>query len=400
MVLCLLILSILERVDMRAAVPLRLHGEGGVVWSRAGLEASVIYENGIFRMWRHGPYAAATDDTAAWQSHGAIRYAESIDGDTWIDGGICVGYPDSDVALPSVAKGPDGKYHMLIVWSRHGALQYWRSDTGYPGTWVLIKDRVLGFGTADANFQYLTPAAAINAPNPYPQTPTNWDDYAMGNTSFGWYDDGSVWVYYEAMNHPYNDVWGTWRVGLATGPDLEHLTKYAGNPVIDYAPTSQTGPMVSASHVIHLGERWYNITHRADLNGLLTPTSCCLLSSRNGLDWTSESWIARIGDIGLPYTVEAQVGVGAASQIADPCVLEVDGVTHFFWEYLYAQTDCPSICHATYNGPLQEYLLLAAHTNPPIVPQPGLYTITNIQVFKSGLWQTITPYIRLHDRWE
>lgn len=355
---------------MRNAIPLTLHGTNGIVWERAGLEVNVIYENGIFRMWRHGAHSGATDLTAEWQSHGAIRYAESEDGDTWTDGGICVDYINSTAGngagLPSVKKGPDGKYHMLVSRPEQLAWQYWRSDTGNAGTWSLIKDKVLGFGQPDANFQYLTAPAAINAANPYPATPANWDDYRLGNNSFGWFDDGTVWVYYEAMNHPYSNVWGTWRVGLATGPDLEHLTKYAQNPVIDNAPTTQSGPIASASHVFPLASKWYDAVHLTDLGGSLTPTSNALISSADGIDWVDESWLVRIIDTGLPYTTEAEVGVGAASQFGDTYVLEVYGVTHFFWEYLYAQTDCPSICHATYSGTLVDYLTLAATTNPPV----------------------------------
>ena len=321
------------------------HGTSGTVLPTEGLEAAVIHDGTTFHMWYHGAYsdyektAYGNGNYNLWQINGGvIRYRSSTDGDTWTDSVVIIDRPATGTgcAQPAVAYD-SGYYHMLVSIPEQRGWDYYRSST--PGSgWTLIKTNVLGFGSPDGNGQYTeTP------PNP---PGTAWDGYGTGNISF--WREGSVWQgVYEAGRQA-----GEWAIGRFSGSDLENLTKYAGNPVV----SAGSGKTLGGPEVHRVGSTYVMFAHQTIAGATDTiPTQIVAYTSPDLDTWTSA------GDL---FAV-SHTGYGSKSQDADPSVVEVDGVTHIFWEYLYQQCDCPDICHATYDGTIAQML-------SPAVPVAGV----------------------------
>ena len=310
------------------------HGTSGTVLPSEGLEAVVYHDGTTFHMWYHGAYsdyektAYGNELYNLWQLNGGvIRYRSSTDGDTWTDSVIVIDRPATGTgcALPFVCYD-GGYYHMLVSIPEQHGWDYYRSDTPDSG-WTLVKTAVLGFGDPDGSWQYT-------------KTPSGdaWDNYRTGNICF--WREGSTWQgMYEAMD----SATYAWQPGRFSAPDLEHITKYAGNPVL----SAGAGKALGGPDVHKVGSTYYAFFHRTIAEATTNiPTEIVAYTSTDLDTWTFVDDLFHV----------SHAGYGETSQDADASVVEVDGVTHIFWEYLYEQHDCPDICYATFAGTIAEML--------------------------------------------
>jgi predicted GH43/DUF377 family glycosyl hydrolase len=244
-------------------------------------EPTVIYETGaqvivtaepVFKMWYSGGYT----DTG-------IYYAESLDGLNWTK------HP----ANPILAT------HMRSFVFKNGA-QY--IMYAHPANGLDKLTSADGITWAVANADVLHGGA-----------PGAWDAGGVQNI-FVWIEDGTWYILYEASDDPPTH----YQIGLATSPDGVTWTKNAGNPVIPHAGST------SSAHVEKIAGIYYAWIHITTA-GML-PTDFAKFHSTDLVNWTRDpaglAYWRTAGDEGVDF---------AAGQVADPCLLEVNGQTWMFY---------------------------------------------------------------------
>lgn len=243
-----------------------------------------------------------------------IGYAESTDGvhftflgdvtpDTY-DGEHASS--ESNYGRSVVRRGPDGMYHMLAAPYGHpptdGSVtqfDYFTSPTGLPGSWKLIQ------------------AGVLVANQPYERD-------GLGNAGDIVWRDGVVHLFYDVC-----DVRNIWKIAYASGPDLQHLTKYSGNPIISRAPDS-----VGDASVVKAGNRYVMAVHEG-LNGTLPTQSSYYTNSNLGpTGWTRRGWLLTLTNFSS--------GPKSKAQIADVWLMGKGGVTHLYWTEQSDQSETPT----------------------------------------------------------
>ena len=292
-----------------AGPSLQLYQGHGVYAPFTGLEPSVIAENGVVRIW----YTAENNTGAAGNypfsgqriAYGEISEAEFsagfASGDlpaVWQDAGDCV----DGLVHSEVFKGPAGEYDMLGVNLRTGAVDWWQSATGYPGTWSL------------------TQAGAIRMLN------------ELGNVAAHW--NGTAWDVLVELQQG-----GIWAVSAWSGASLGALSMV--NPD---AQRLGNGAAASVGDLLQVGPQYVHITHDATVGVGNTPTGLALWTSASAASgWTLQSWILRTSDL-VGFMGDPAQPFDSDSQLADPAVFEVNGRACVLYETIrHELTDVPSL---------------------------------------------------------
>jgi hypothetical protein len=254
-------------------------------------EPTVIHENSsvifggqsqVFKMWH----------TCGW-AYGSICYAESSDGYNFVryNGGKPI---ITGIGRPFVLH-LGSTYYLYASAEEHG--QSWNLYESTDGVqWQLTAEQVLRVG--DASWEQRT-----------------------GNI-FVWTENSTWYAMYEAL--------GTdelWRLGLATSPDGITWTKYAKNPVISYPYCG--GPEIHKIADIYY--MWGQCTQTGT-----SGTDIYRLRSNDLVRWTPEliELHRETLDEGLEDNEE--------SQVADPSMVEVNGMIYMYYDATPTQNPTPA----------------------------------------------------------
>ena len=285
----------------------------GIMQTYSGLEPCVRYENGVYRMW-YSKLQGTKPPPYPW-THGDVMYLESATGVfDFTSPQTCV----TRHGRNEVNVGPDGKYHMLCwSWDDLTKIDYYRSDTGAPGTWALIK------------------AGAITVAA------------GTGNNSFIW-EGNTVKVVAEYASG------GSWYGGLWTGPDLENLSAYAGNPVI--TPPAGHGA-TSSGHLqlVKYNNKYVILGHDSNVTTSAVPTENTYFTA-DALEgpWTFQHWSLRMQPL---WNNDPAKPSGSDSQTADPYIVQAGNVTHMYYEEIWQQlNDIPSMSLSRWPLPVADIL--------------------------------------------
>ena len=281
----------------------------GFLYTHWGAENRVTRVGGVLRNWFRGP---ANPQTAGDYAYGGrLRLAESTDGRTWTDIGQATGHGPYE-GQGFVYQDPDGLYHMWYSNANNGYANcycYWTSPTGNNGTWTLVSNTVLNAGGIPSNVNFYRDDSE-------PDSAKRWKGL------FGWLSGGS------------------WLTGYMYGPDLMHMTKYSGNPVMG-------GGVVGPGT---LSGQWINIVDGAKYvftisgeQGQLTPTSMEVYRTPDFINYTKVGWALQ------RYYDNTSMG-----QAADPTIVEFNGKTWFWYESQPDQSDTnpPRLSAAVFDQPI------------------------------------------------
>jgi hypothetical protein len=249
----------------------------------------------------------------------------------WANKGLCV----STHGESSVSKGPDGNYHMMANYSKwlfddglpmH--IDYYTSTTGMPGSWTLIT------------------ASAITAPSGFTGIANNWVTWS-GTTPQ---------VIVEEANADYSYTQGYW-----TGPSLSALVNIANNLAPTPGPVGSTGQILGTyyGNVVQIGHGPQNYTTNVTLPSVLNMSKASFLGST----WSFVSQILAPSDLAYfhktkygttyPYDTVASGYPQGDSQLADPTVFEINGVTYIIYESIYQERhEVPSLSVIWFNYPI------------------------------------------------
>ena len=234
-----------------------------------------------------------------------IFYCESTDGETWTN----------HTELGIIGNGTevyfDGTYYHLLICTGYTAPQinYYRSTSPNSGFSLIQAGVITNSGTSYTSVW-------------------NPSIHVEGGT---WY------VSFDGRGASY-------QANMTSGSSLTSLTKQGAI----YAD-GEMSPCVRK-----VGSTYYAPCH-VDDGGVTLPSSLkWKTSSSLTSGWSDGGWLARI------YNTNNQ------DQLADPYIIEVDGVTHLFYEQIPDQIDFTQfrMCHATYPGTIADFQQACA--NSPI----------------------------------
>ena len=283
-----------------------------MIWNKQGIvlepvgdnwviavEPNVIYEGNpqilteeinVFKMWYREQNCVANEIR--------ICYAESTDGLNWIK---YLGNPvlttGERLFCPFVTK--HASIYYLYVHS-----DWFHKDRFYSSdgiNWIKDKDNTLVIGSSG-----------------------QWDGYALGN-AFVWIE-GTEWkMLYEARA----SVSGVWKVGLATSSNGKTWSKSSSNPVLQDAGSCSCSAVHKIGSIYHM---WF---HKSPSGHL--PSDIWRAKSGNLTFWIQS-------DHSVLWRTEDYEGVGnPEGQVADPCVLEVNGITYMWYSVAADQTPPPNM---------------------------------------------------------
>jgi hypothetical protein len=273
--------------------------EGGdLLWARQGVviptigggseEPSVLYEanpqiltaNGdgkIFKMWFMNGWTTTT-----------IYYAESNDGITWTEYG----------SNPAISDGANNPGHGSVIHVGSTYYGYYITD--------INTNLTISRWTSSNGVTWTKTGVVLSG--------GVWDVTIFNPVV--WVQSGTWYMMYEGVASV------TYSVGLATSTDGITWTKYVSNPVMTSAGSTDAGKTAP----ILIGDTYYYIAHGSPSSNL--PSDIYLWSSPDLHTWTPcpknpiyERVLANEG-VNLPL----------AGQVADPCLLEVNGTSYLFYD--------------------------------------------------------------------
>lgn len=300
---------------------------GTSVWSRYGIvqaptsgynvavESSHLYEgnpqilineNNVFKAWTR-EYNMTTGATA-------LLYGESLDGITWTTQLTNLIQSNSANALwcPVVFRINSTAYGCYVHngWKN---IDFYTSGNGL--TWTRVKANAIQTGSAG-----------------------QWDYTALGNV-YVVVDGANDWkILYDGYNSAIGG--GKWCVGYATSSDGGiTVTKYGSNPVL-----TGTG-CVGSVYIKKIDSKyycWYLYSNTTNL-----PTDFMRAESSNMITWT-----AKTPTFYRQYDYEGYENndLSNGGQVADPDLLEVNGVVYMWYAAVVAQNGNQQIALAKYNG--------------------------------------------------
>ena len=248
-------------------------------------ETSVLYETApqvltgetyVFKCW--------------YTIGGDIRYAESVDGLTWTVYGVVV----SGAVTRPYMRRVDGAYYLYVLDISETDFHLYTSNDGV--SFSLEESSVVSCGVSG-----------------------DWDDSQLGNICV--WNESAVWyMLYEARKSSTN-----WAVGLATASDpAGPWTKNASSPVLSNGAGAMGGPE------LHKVGGHYYVWGQYSVYGNI-PTEIGLWRSSDLLTWEV---------VDMPNLARDTVdeGIGRTdSQVADPTIVEANGVTYMFYSALQDQ---------------------------------------------------------------
>jgi sucrose-6-phosphate hydrolase SacC (GH32 family) len=145
----------------------------------------------------------------------------------------------------------------------------------------------------------------------------SWDTLATGNI-YIWTENSTWYAIFEAL--------GTdklWRMGLATSPDGITWTKYANNPVISF-------PYCGGPEVHKIADTYYMW---AQCNQTTTTSSDIYRLSSTDL----HTWTPELIELSR-QTYDEGVGDNVNGQVADPSMLEINGMVYMYYDATRTQS--------------------------------------------------------------
>lgn len=252
----------------------------------------------IFKMWfTTGPVGSPV----------GINYAESNDGLSWTRFG----------SNPVVA----GEWGARLF--KHGATYYLYSTTGFPATGINV------YTSTDGVTWDLALANALTT------SVSGFDSASVGQLNVLTVLDGIWYSYYWGLESTVGlDL--VFKQGLATSTDGIHWSKDAGNPVVDFnggiflGGSSWSGA-VALGFAITPGPLYYAW---GQISSLVFPGATTELPS-DLMRWVSNSprgpWIPLNTQTYSRNDIETEGVDVLGGQVADPCVIEVDGTTYLYY---------------------------------------------------------------------
>lgn len=153
-------------------------------------------------------------------------------------------------------------------------------------------------------------------------SPGDWDDFGVANSHI-WREDASHWFALYESRHGAD----TWKIGLATSPDGLNWTKYGSNPVMSLGVAGMIGgPWVWKAP----DNTYWCWVHTSGVNFI--PTDIFRYSSVDLHTWTATPAAATFQRI----TEDEGAGLDAA-QVADACLVELNGQTYLFYSAMRTQ---------------------------------------------------------------
>jgi hypothetical protein len=312
----------------------------GVFAQEKGLEANVIVENGLVRVWYthlnyiNSNYAIGgslygTRTIPFLNSDHSVYYMECptasfesavLSGGAipWQNEGLCISYHGESC----VRKGPDGKYHCVTPYfapdgqTRRDQADYYISNTGNPGTWTLVQNNVVTL-------------------------PNGWGPY-LGNVSFLWDTDGLIKLVQEFYAGGTN-----WDCGIFQGSSLTALSYVTGS--------AHSG--ISAGDLQKINGIYVMWAHKSVPAGNPLTDLILVTTSDFTSNWSFISWLYGNASVSSntnqffqnnqswPYNTD--------SQLADPALFEINGRTYVMyedeWQEMY---EVPSLAVAYWNDTL------------------------------------------------
>lgn len=354
------------------AAPLNLYKGHGVFAAYTGLEQTIIVENNIVRMWYHAVDYIDSTYAVGGINYGTVNYpfingrveymdvsisdfTFAVEGSTdipWVNQGTCI----SGVGNDYVVKGPDGKYHMLVNTSQAGNFQdinYYRSDTGMPGTWSLIQAGLFNAGTLGFN--------------------------ALGNSTF--FYDGTYWnVYIEYYRSTSPWVGGYWK-----GTSLTSLSRVDSIDSPVFASPNGAASSVGEVQPIKYYDKSIDFGHDAITTGQYVPTDITFYTADSfSGPFVRSDWVLQLSSMGY-FMGDMSQPFGSDSQLGDPVVFEISGKTYMVYETVRQELyDVPSLSVAWWDYPLSTVVadllgIPVASGNGGIAHLGAFNTISNLQ---------------------
>ncbi len=292
-------------------------GSSGVVGEPTVLPPSLSPDGVNYWMWYHG----------GWTSAG-IGYATSPDGRAWTKN---AGNPVYNVApVYQFHVFPQGKIggSYYAIYNRNGAgatadqFRYMTSTDGV--TWA---DGGQALAPVVANWWY-------NAGAP-----------AGGNSTV--YFDGSTYhLFFEALATA-----GAYQIGYATSSNPQGpYTEVAGNPIAAFQPPAFATPQASGPCLLKVGstfEMWYHSQPNTVVGKIWSQIYRAAAAAVTG------PWV-KVGPGPVVGITETGAGLTLQDQTADPCVLEVGGLSYMWYSILDNTNQHEKICLATFAGTLAQ----------------------------------------------
>lgn len=251
--------------------------EGNLVF-----EPSVIYEDGIFKMWYSGGGATCS-----------LGYATSPDGRNWT----------KHSTNPILGIG-SGNSNMGDIACRNNVIKH-------NGVYYLTV--VDGYGLGGEEVVLLTSNNGINFSNPQVILRPSNLEFGIANTFVFIDDDGTWYLFYDYKT----ESAFIWETNVASGPNLYNLTKNPGN--------LRTGlfrnGMYGGKSVYKIGKQ-YHMWYHASTNGQPVPTKIFHSVSDDLITWRS------LPDVVVDITQPSW----ETDQTADPFIVEANGKLYMYYD--------------------------------------------------------------------
>lgn len=245
------------------------------------LEPTVLFEDGIFKMWYTGGLPAA------------LGYATSEDGIHWI-------------------KHESNPIYGLGFGDEKEAVR--------QNNVIKYKDTYYLFYVSDSKNMYLATSIDGITFKKHPEAVLKHDlnswDANMAN-SYQWVDDDGKW--YMIYESQYNDSLSLWHMGLAYADSPFKWYKYSHNPLLSI----QKGEgMFGGPWVEKIDDTYYLFHHAAVVKDNL-PTDIYLHYSKDLQNWYSHSSEPLVKRTQPEWELD---------QVADPSLVEANGRTYMFYD--------------------------------------------------------------------
>ena len=279
-------------------------------WEAPGiLEPSVLYEDGVFKMWYRGGGLHASPDSQ-------VGYATSSDGLTWTRHG----------SNPILGAGVGGEAANAFEPNMyHDGSTYYL----YYNTASTMKVATSATGLASftiANTGLSLPTGAIY----------------FGNSTV-WREGASWYMLFDAyLNVP--DYWGVYYATSANGTSWTLANGGAQLTSLRIVVDGTYGSMHMAEGMPTIDGKYHAWYHASDVDSNIY-SDIYHAYSTDRINWTIVTPSPILTRLGTDYEI---------TQIADPAIIEVSGTSYMFYDADDIATDIAAIRLATFSGTLSQ----------------------------------------------